>query len=317
LTADHRPARWAPLSPSTLHPEARNGAFAAAASFLIWGVVPIYWKQMQGISALELIAHRITWSLLLLLAILAAQRKLGTLSPVFANGRLLGLNLLSGLVLATNWTVYVWAVNSGHILESSLGYFLTPLCNVALGYVFLHERLRGLQWTAIAFAAVGVFLLLFGVGHFPWIAVTLAGTWSCYALLRKKSTLGPLAGLTVETLLLFPVAAAMLLWWTHTGAGALGRVDAWHQVLVLSVGVVTAIPLLLFAYGARRIRLATLGLLQYLAPTAQFLIGLLVYNEAFDFARLQAYALIWCGLILYTADGFAAQRRSAAGKNPA
>ncbi len=266
---------------------------------------------MQSISALELIAHRIVWSLLLLLAVMAGQKKLAELAPAFASGRLLGLNLLSSVVLATNWTVYVWAVNAGHILESSLGYFLTPLCNVALGYIFLHERLRGLQWTAIACAALGVLLLLFGVGHFPWIAVTLAGTWSFYALLKKKSALGPLAGLTLETLLLFPVAAAMLLWQTHTGKGALGRVDAWHHVLVLSVGVVTAIPLLLFAYGARRIRLATLGLLQYLAPTAQFLIGLLVYHEAFDSGRLLAYALIWCGLVLYSADAFRTQRRAA------
>jgi len=266
---------------------------------------------MQSISALELIAHRMVWSLVLLVAVLAAQKKLAELVPVFASGRLLGLNLLSSVVLATNWTVYVWAVNAGHILESSLGYFLTPLCNVALGYIFLHERLRRLQWTAIACAALGVALLLFGVGHFPWIAITLAGTWSFYALLKKKSALGPLAGLTIETLLLFPVAAAMLLWRAHTGEGALGRVDAWHHVLVLSVGVVTAVPLLLFAYGARRIRLATLGLLQYLAPTAQFLIGLLVYHEAFDSGRLLAYALIWCGLILYSADSFLSQRRAA------
>ena len=184
-----------------------------------------------------------------------------------------------------------------------------PLVNVALGYLLLHERLRPLQWAAIAFAATGVSFLLFGVGHFPWIALTLAGTWASYGLLKKQSVLGPLAGLTVETLLLFPLAAAMLLWWHHTGAGALGRVDTWHQVLVLSVGVVTAIPLLLFAYGAQRIRLTTLGLLQYLAPTVQFLIGLLVYREAFDSARFQAYALIWCGLILYTSDSFWTQRK--------
>ena len=268
---------------------------------------------MQSVAAIELIAHRIVWSLALLAGILALQGKFRELRPAFASGRMLGLNLLSSLLLATNWTVYVWAVNTGHILESSLGYFLTPLGNVALGYLCLHERLRPLQWTAIAFATVGVSFLLFGVGHIPWIALTLAGTWSSYALLKKKSALGSLAGLTVETLLLFPAAVGLLLWRQHTGDGALGRVDAWHHVLVLSVGVVTAIPLLLFAYGAQRIRLATLGLLQYLSPTAQFLIGLLIYHEAFDSGRLQAYGLIWCGLILYTADSFWAQRRRLAG----
>lgn len=266
---------------------------------------------MQAVPAIELIAHRIVWSQLLLLVVLAWRKEFPVLRPAFADGRIIGLNLLSSGLLAANWTVYVWAVNSDHILEASLGYFLTPLGNVGLGYLLLHERLRALQWTAIACAGAGVASLLFGVGHFPWIALTLAGTWSGYAFLKKKSTLGPLAGLTVETLLLFPMAAGLLLWRNHTGAGALGRVDAWHHVLVLSVGVVTAIPLLLFAYGAQRIRLTTLGLLQYLSPTAQFLIGLLVYHETFDSGRLLAYLLIWCGLVLYSADGFAAQRRYA------
>ncbi len=300
------------MSNIPIHPDAGRGALAAAGGFLFWGLVPVYWKQMQSIAAIELIAHRIIWSLIFLLGVLAWQKMSGELRPAFASGRMLGLNLLSSLLLATNWTVYVWAVNAGHILESSLGYFLTPLGNVALGYLLLHERLRPLQWTAIALAAMGVTFLLFGVGHFPWIALTLAGTWSGYALLKKRSALGSLAGLTVETLLLFPFAAILLLWRNHTGQGALGRVDAWHHVLVLSVGVITAIPLLLFAYGAQRIRLTTLGLLQYLSPTAQFLIGLLVYHEAFDSGRLQAYALIWCGLIFYSADGFWAQRRALA-----
>ena len=272
-------------------------------------MVPIYWKQLQSVAAVELIAHRIVWSLLLLLGVLALRKEFGDLRPAFTSGRLLGLNLLSSILLATNWTVYVWAVNSGHILESSLGYFLTPLGNVLLGCVVLHERLRPGQWIAIGAAVLGVGFLLFGVGHVPWIALALAGTWSSYALLKKQSALGSLAGLTVETLLLFPVAAGALLWWQHTGAGALGRVDAWQHVLILSVGAVTAVPLLLFSFGAQRIRMTTLGLLQYLSPTAQFLIGLLVYHEPFDSGRLTAYGLIWCGLLLYTAENFWLQRR--------
>ena len=291
--------------------------FAAAGGFLIWGLVPIYWKQLQSVSALELIAHRIVWSLFLLLAVLAGQKKLREVRPAFTSGRRIGLNLLSSVLLTTNWTVYVWAVNSGHILETSLGYFLTPLGNVLFGYLFLHERLRKLQWTAVALATAGVSFLLFGVGHVPWIALTLAGTWSSYALLKKKSALGPVAGLTVETLLLFPLAAAMLLWWWHAGTGALGRVDALHHGLILSVGVVTAVPLVLFAYGAQRIRLVTLGVLQYLAPTAQFLIGLLVYRETFDGNRFQAYALIWGGLVLYTVDSIRAQGRPPGRRDPA
>ncbi len=264
---------------------------------------------MQGVPAFELIAHRITWSLLFLLGVLAWQRNFRTLRPAFVDARLFGLNLLSSLLLAVNWTVYVWAVNSGHVIESSLGYFLVPLVNVGLGSVVLHERLRPLQWLSIIFAAVGVGVLLLRVGHVPWIALTLAGTWAGYGLLKKKSALGSIAGLTVETILLFPVAAGLLLWWHHTGAGALGRVDARTHFFVLAAGVVTAVPLLLFAYGAQRIRLTTLGLLQYVAPTVQFLIGLFVYHEAFDFARLQAFGLIWCGLVLYSADSIWAQRR--------
>ncbi len=286
-----------------------RGAIAATAGFLFWGIVPIYWKQMQAVPAQELITHRITWSLVLLLGVLAWKKEFHTLRPAFASWRAFGINALSSVVLSINWLVYVWAVNHGHIIESSLGYFLTPLGNVALGYLFLHERLRVLQWTAIGFAALGVLLLLVGVGHVPWIALTLAATWSCYGILKKKSALGSVAGLTVETLILLPAAIAALLWWHHTGEGALGRVDAWMHVLVLSVGVITAIPLLLFAYGAQRIRLATLGLLQFLAPTVQFLIGVYWYREPFDSARLAAFSLIWCGLILYSADSFWSQRK--------
>lgn len=286
-----------------------SGALSATGGFLLWGVFPLYWKQMQGVPAFELIAHRITWSLLFLLALLAWQRNFGVLRPAFTEARLFGLNLLSSLLLAVNWTVYVWAVNNGHVIESSLGYFLVPLVNVALGSLVLHERLRPLQWVAIGLAALGVALLLLRVGQVPWIALALAFTWAGYGLLKKKSALGSIAGLTVETILLFPVAVALLLWWHYTGVGALGRVDARTHCFVLAAGVVTAVPLLLFAYGAQRIRLTTLGLLQYLAPTVQFLIGLFVYHEAFDTAHLQAFALIWGGLVLYSTDSLWAQRR--------
>jgi chloramphenicol-sensitive protein RarD len=286
------------------------GGWSAATAFLVWGTVPIYWKQMQEVSAFELITHRIVWSLFFLLLVLAWQKDFASLRPGFANLRVVGLNLLASLLLAANWTVYVWAVNTGHVIESSLGYFLVPLLNVAVGALVLHEKLRTPQWAAIALAAGGVVLLLWRAGHVPWIALSLAVTWTSYGFLKKKSGLGALAGLTVETLLLFPVAAAALLWWNHTGAGALGRVDARTQAFVLSAGIVTAIPLVLFAYGAQRIRLTTLGLLQYLAPTVQFLLGVFLYRETFDAARLQAFILIWAGLIVYTADTFWVQRRT-------
>lgn len=299
-----------PLPKLPSHPDAARGALAAASGFLFWGLVPVYWKQMQSISAFELIAHRIVWSLVFLLGVIAWQGRFAGLWDSFRSRRLLGLNLLSSVLLTANWTVYVWAVNSGHVIESSLGYFLVPLVNVSLGFLFFHERLRPLQWMAIGCAALGVGLLLVRLGHAPWIGLSIAGTWAGYGLLKKKSALGAITGLTVETLLLFPLAAAALLWWHHTGVGALGRVDARLHGYVLSVGVITALPLLMFAYGAQRIRLTTLGLLQYLAPSAQFLIGLLVYHEPFDSDRMLAYGVIWGGLALYSADSFWAQRHN-------
>jgi len=295
---------------SKTHSAARRGALAATVSFLVWGIVPLYWKQMEAIGAFELIAHRIVWSLLFLLGIVAWQRSFKALRPAFTQWDVFASALLSSLLLAVNWTLYVWAVNSGHVIESSLGYFLTPLCNVALGRTFLHERLRVLQWTAVAFAGVGVvlLLLLFHAGQGPWIALSLAVTWSLYGFLKKRSALGAVPGLTFETLALLPVAAAFLLWQAHLGVGALGSAGPGLHALIVGSGVVTTIPLLLFAYGARRLRLATLGVLQYIAPTVQFLLGLLVYHEPFDAASLQACSLIWCGLVLYTADSFWSQR---------
>lgn len=296
-------------SPVSHSPGSERGALVAAGGFLVWGVVPVYWRQMQGIPATELIAHRITWSLFFLFGVLAWQKNFASLRPAFAGFRAAGLTLLSSLLLAVNWTVYVWAVNGGNILETSLGYFLVPLMNVALGALVLHEKLRRPQWAAIVLAALGVTLLLVRVGHVPWIALTIAGTWTAYGLLKKKSAQGSIAGLTAETLILFPLAAGALLWWHHTGAGALGRVDLRTHGFVLSAGVVTAVPLLLFAYGAQRLRLTTLGLLQYIAPSVQFLIGIFVYHEPFDAVRFQAFGLIWAGLAVYTADAFWAQRR--------
>jgi chloramphenicol-sensitive protein RarD len=296
-------------SPQSTSPASGPGALSAATAFFIWGTVPVYWKQMTAVNASELIAHRLVWSLVFLLGVVAWQRDFATLRPGLASARALGLNFLASVLLTLNWGVYVWAVNAGHVIETSLGYFLVPLCNVAVGSLVLHEKLRPLQWTAIGLAALGVLLLLVRIGHIPWIALSLAGTWTSYGLLKKKSDLGPIAGLTVETLLLFPLAAGMLLWWHHTGAGALGRVDLRTHVFVLSVGMVTAVPLLLFAYGARRIRLTTLGLLQYIAPSVQFLIGLFLYREPFDAARFQAFGLIWIGLVVYSADTFWTQRR--------
>ncbi len=291
------------------HRAAGRGALAAAACYTAWGLFPIYWKQLADVDATELIAHRHLWSLLFVLGLMAAGPGLKELGAALRTRRALQWHALSGVLLTLNWLVYVWGVNHGRVLETSLGYFLVPLVNVALGRLVLHEHLRRLQWLAIAFAVVGVSLLLLGVGRLPWIALTLAATFGAYGLLRKQSSLGPLTGLGLETLLLFPFALGFIAWQQFTGVGALGRVGTLEHVMIVGAGVVTAIPLLLFAYGARRIRLSTLGLLQYIAPTVQFALGVWCYHEPFSRERAAAFAFIWCGLALYTTDNLLAQRR--------
>lgn len=283
---------------------------AAFAGYACWGLVPLYWKQLQGINAVELIAHRVAWSLVFVAGVVAWRRGFGPLRAAFATGRSLGLNALGAALLTVNWLVYVWAVNAGHVIECSLGYFLVPLINVALGRLVFRETLRRVQIVAIVCAAIGVGILVVQVGHVPWIALSLAGSFGAYGLLRKRSPLGALDGLTVETALLAPAAVGLLLWRHQAGTGALGHVDTHQTILVLLAGVVTAIPLLLFAYGARRLRFTTLGLLQYVAPTLQFFIGWLAYREPFTTERAWAFAWIWTGLAAYTADVIWNSRRT-------
>lgn len=279
-----------------------RGALAAGVAYLAWGLFPLYWTQLGSINAVELIAHRHLSSLVFVLAIMAVGPGWSEFLAALRSRAALRWHLASGLLLTANWLVFVWGVNHGYVLESSLGYFLVPLVNVAFGRFLLHEHLRRLQWLAIACAALGVLLLLLRAGRLPWIALALAATFGFYGLLRKRSPLGPLVGLGVETLLLAPLALAFVLWQQHSGAGALGRVSAGLHVLLLSAGVVTAVPLLLFAYGARRIRFSTLGLLQYIGPTVQFALGAWFYREPFSPERAAAFGFIWVGLALYTFD---------------
>ncbi|MEO7413318.1 MAG: EamA family transporter RarD [Opitutaceae bacterium] len=289
-----------------------RGLLAALSGYLAWGLVPLFWKQLATVDALELIAQRIFWSLVFLAPLLAWRGGWAEAKFAVSNPRGFAVNFLSSALLTLNWLVYVWAVNAGHVIECSLGYFLVPLLNVALGRLVLGEKLRRAQGFAIALAALGVALELVRLGHFPWIALTLAASFGTYGLLRKQSPLGPLTGLAVETALLTPFAVGLLLWRAGHGAGALGHAEPFTQVLVVSTGVVTAVPLLLFAYGARRLKLTTLGVLQYAAPTVQFALGVLVYHEPFSRERAQAFGLIWTGLAIYTADAiWSARRRNA------
>jgi len=287
-----------------------RGGLAAFSSFLLWGILPLYWRELERIDPADLIAQRVIWTALFMALVLVCRP--GALRKCLASlgqPRLLGLNLLSGGLLILNWYVFVWAVNHGFVIETSLGYFLVPLFHVGIGAWVFGERLRAPQWMAVACAAIGVGLLLWAVGGVPWIALILAVTWSLYALMRKQTVLGADEGLFSETLLFVPLAAVCLVWLEHRGAGVLGRADLRTWILLLSMGWLTAVPLILFAYGTRRIRLTTLGLLQYVAPTGQFLTGLYAFHERFDAEKLRACLFIWAGLAFYTIDGFLAQRR--------
>ncbi len=273
-------------------------------AYVLWGLFPVFWKQLKAVDATELIAHRIVWSLVFVLGVTALIGGWAELRRGFGSPRLLGLHVASGLFVTANWLIFVWGVNNGYIIETSLGYYLVPLVNVTLGRLFLGERLRPLQQLAILIAAVGVGLQLFAQVHIPWVALGIAATWAFYGLLRKRSPLGSLAGLTLETALLGPIAGAFLLWRFHLGTGALGRVPAWETLLILSAGAVTAVPLLLFTFGVRRLRMSTVGLLQYIVPTMTFALGTLLYHEPLDRARFVSFGFIWVALILYSLDTY-------------
>ncbi len=290
-------------------PEQSRGVFAASVCYLLWGIVPIYWKQLAGINPVEIIAHRHLGSLVLVGAILALQGRLGGVRAALGSVRGVGINALSASMLTSNWLIYVWGVNTGRVIECSLGYFLVPLVQVAMGRFILNERFRRAQWTAIALAFAGVCILVYQLGHPPWIALGEAASWGVYSLIRKMSPLAPLVGLTAETLVLSPLALGFILWQQHAGAGAIGRVDTRTLLFLFSAGLVTAVPLLLFSYSAQRIRLSTLGLLQYISPTAQFALAVGLYHEPFTADRLISFGLIWAALILYTTDNLLHQRR--------
>ena len=286
-----------------------SGPLAAALAYILWGLFPLYIKLVAHVPVLEIVLHRSLWALVFVLALLALRRQFGWLAPVLRQPRTLAIFGLSALLLGGNWLLYVWAVNNGRVLDASLGYFINPLVNVLLGFVVLHERPRPLQWAAVALAAGGVLWLAVGAGHVPWVSLLLAASFGFYGLLRKTAPLGAIEGLALETLLLGPLAAAALLWLGASGQGHFLQGDGRTDVLLLAAGPATAIPLLLFAYGARRVTLATLGLLQYLGPSIQFVLAVFLYHEPLGASRGVGFALIWAALALYSAESLRRMRR--------
>ena len=292
-----------------------SGILYGLSAYVLWGMFPLFFKQLQAASAIEVVLHRMVWSLVFVLIVLAVLRRWNWLGDVRRSPALVGKFAVSALLLAGNWLSYVWAVNNGHVLDASLGYFILPLINVALGFIFLHERPRKAQWVAFALAATGVLWMAVQSGHVPWLALLIAMTFGFYGLMRKTATLGALEGMSLETMLLAPLAVVALLWAGPSGPGSQWPAhDAHTWLFFLLSGPVTAIPLLLFAAGARRVPLSTMGFLQYITPSILALMGVFLYGETFAGPRAVGFVFIWVALLLYTAEGLWAGRRAAAAR---
>jgi chloramphenicol-sensitive protein RarD len=285
------------------------GLLFGVSAYAAWGFFPIYFKAVASAEPFELLAHRVVWALVLLLALTRQQGLMGELARALKPGRTLALLVATTLLIAVNWLAYIWAVVNGHILDGSLGYFINPLVNVLLGVIVLKERLERPVAVAVLVAAAGVSWLTIQMGHPPWIALTLAVTFGLYGLLRKLVGVGALTGLTVETALLAPFGVAYLLWSGTAGRGTFLSGHPRHDVLLVLAGPITAVPLLLFTGAARRLRLSTLGFLQYLSPTLQLLLAVFLYKEPFTAARGVAFACIWTGLAIFAVHSL---RRGAA-----
>jgi len=296
----------------------RRGLWVAIGSFVLWGVMPLYWHLLKAVPSLQIIMHRIVWSTVLVAGWLFWKYGRGWLRETLAMPRAAWMLALSGALIAFNWGLYIWAVNAGHVVETSLGYFINPLLNVVLGVVVLHERLNRTQWVSVAIATGGVLWLTLHYGSFPWIALTLAASFGAYGLIRKLVGVPPVRGLGVESLYLFLPALAVLLWSEFHGSGgfiAHGDASAWGwgiAALLVLGGALTALPLIGFADAVRRIPFSLVGLLQYIAPTLQLLCGVLLLGEDFGSERAIGFVLIWIALAVYAGDGLLRARKPAA-----
>jgi chloramphenicol-sensitive protein RarD len=281
---------------------ASRGYSAALAAFGIWGLFPLYLIGLRDVSATEITAHRIVWACVFVLGWLAAIGELGKLRAAFTRRGVLVRLIASAFFIAVNWVGFAWAVNHHHVLEVSLAYFIGPLLNVLLGIFVLRERLNRAQWISVAFAAAGVAYLTFIAGHAPWIALMVGSSFAFYGLIRKTVSIDALPGLAVETILLTPFAAAWLIWAEINGTGVLGHSSGVVTALLLVGGIITSVPLVLFAFGARQVPYSTIGVLQFIAPTLQLLCGLVVFREPFDPTRATGFVLIWIGLFIYAGN---------------
>ena len=285
-----------------------RGMVAASLSYTIWGILPIYWKALDHVPAYEILGHRMAWSLpfVILFLIISGQRSKIHQSQ---SRKILTISAASAALLAVNWLIYIWAVNAGHIVETSLGYYINPLVTVAFGVIFLNERLRTGQIAALVLAGCGVIYLTLVYGSFPWIALSLAITFAIYGLFHKKIRIGPMNSLYLETLVFFLPAVALILFLGRDGSSGFLHGDGATMVLLAGTGLITTIPLLLFGYAAQKIPLFLLGILQYTAPTLNLLIGVFIYGEEFPFSRMIGFLLVWSALAIFLAEGIVQRAR--------
>lgn len=288
------------------------GIVYAALAYFCWGLLPLYLHALKAVPSFEILMHRMVWSLVFLIGVLAVRKHWSWLGAAVRDVRVLGRFAASATTLSINWFLYIWSVNNGHVVDASLGYFINPLVNVMFGFFLLHERLRPAQWASIGLAAVGVLWLTVQAGQLPWIGLALALSFGTYGLLRKTASLGALEGLSLETMLLTPFAIAYLFWLAAHGQSGFVNSDGGMKAMLIAAGPITAVPLLLFAAGARRIPMSLLGLLQYIGPTLQMALGVFLWHEPFNQGKLVGFALIWAALACYTAEGFWVRRNQPA-----
>ncbi|GAA1219857.1 EamA family transporter RarD [Kitasatospora nipponensis] len=288
--------------PRETRSEAGRGLWYGLAAYGMWGLFPLFWPLLEPSAATEILANRMLWSLVAAVAILGVRRHWSWLRPLLRQPRRVALSGLAGFVVAINWGVYIWGVNSGHVVETSLGYFINPLVTIAFGVLLLGERLRTAQWAAVGIGALAVVVLTVGYGRLPWIALTLAFSFAVYGLLKKKVALGGLESFALEAAFLFPFALGYLVYLAATGQSTFLNHGGGHAGLLVLTGPITAIPLLCFGASAIRLPLSTIGLMQYLAPVFQFLIGIVYFHESMPPARWAGFALVWCALLALSWD---------------
>ena len=289
------------MSPSVPAGDTRRGFAFALVAYLMWGFLPLYMKQLAAIPTLEVLAHRVLWSVPVALAILVWLGRTGDLTRALRNPRMLGMAAVTAALVSVNWGIYVYAIQSGQALEAALGYYINPLFSIFLGRVLLGERLSPLQWAAVALAAMAVGMLTLQVGKLPLVALALTLTWGFYAYFKRSLPIGPNQGFALEVILLFPMALAYAAWLAGTGQAVFLNASLPDDLLLMGCGIVTAVPLMVYANAAKGLRLSTIGLMQYIAPTMIFLTAVFLFGEPFDSARALAFALIWAALILYSA----------------